>query len=343
MLNVLFLCTHNSARSILSEALLNHLDRRSPARRFQAWSAGSSPRPGQQPHPLALEVLQSAGISIEGLRSKNWDEFAAPGAPHMDLPSRFSTRPCAAAAACAAPTWTRTSSTSRPMPTGRARTAPSIERFNLAQQPMDFAENARSRLPGALGARRRCRWCWWTARSPWRAATPPRRPGALGWPGRAGRRQGRCRPVLFGWLLRLRRRASARHFPQGCHELSRPSRRAFLFFTGKGGVGKTSLACATACNWRARAARAAGEHRSGLQCGAGVRHRDRQPHHARAAVPGLAALEIDPQAAAQAYRDRIVGPVRGAAAGCGGARASRSSSRAPAPPRSPPSTNSPRC
>lgn len=46
MLNVLFLCTHNSARSILSEALLNHLDRRSPARRFQAWSAGSSPHPG---------------------------------------------------------------------------------------------------------------------------------------------------------------------------------------------------------------------------------------------------------------------------------------------------------
>jgi arsenate reductase len=44
MLNVLFLCTHNSARSILSEALLNHLDRRSPARRFQAWSAGTRPR-----------------------------------------------------------------------------------------------------------------------------------------------------------------------------------------------------------------------------------------------------------------------------------------------------------
>ena len=85
MLNVLFLCTHNSARSILSEALLNHLDRRAPARRFQAWSAGSSPRPGQQPHLLALDVLQSAGISTEGLRSKNWDEFAAPDAPHMDL------------------------------------------------------------------------------------------------------------------------------------------------------------------------------------------------------------------------------------------------------------------
>lgn len=85
MLNVLFLCTHNSARSILAEALLNHLDRQAPARRFQAWSAGSSPRPGQQPHPLALEVLQSAGISTEGLRSKSWDEFATPDAPQMDL------------------------------------------------------------------------------------------------------------------------------------------------------------------------------------------------------------------------------------------------------------------
>ena len=85
MLNVLFLCTHNSARSILAEALLNHLAAQAPTRRFQAWSAGSSPRPGQQPNPLALETLQRAGISTEGLRSKSWDEFAAPGAPHMDL------------------------------------------------------------------------------------------------------------------------------------------------------------------------------------------------------------------------------------------------------------------
>ncbi|MDD2713095.1 MAG: arsenate reductase ArsC [Simplicispira sp.] len=85
MRNVLFLCTHNSARSILTEALLNHLSRQAPTRQWQAWSAGSSPRPGQQPHPLALEVLQKAGISTEGLRSKNWDEFAGPGAPHMDL------------------------------------------------------------------------------------------------------------------------------------------------------------------------------------------------------------------------------------------------------------------
>ena len=80
-LNVLFLCTHNSARSILSEALLNHLGRG----RFKAFSAGSSPRENQQPHPLALEVLHSAGVSTEGLYSKSWDVFAQPDAPHMDL------------------------------------------------------------------------------------------------------------------------------------------------------------------------------------------------------------------------------------------------------------------
>jgi protein-tyrosine-phosphatase len=80
-LNVLFLCTHNSARSILAEATLNHLGRG----RFKAFSAGSSPRENQQPHPLALEVLQRAGMSTDGLRSKNWDEFGRPDAPHMDL------------------------------------------------------------------------------------------------------------------------------------------------------------------------------------------------------------------------------------------------------------------
>jgi arsenate reductase (thioredoxin) len=79
--NVLFLCTHNSARSILAEATLNHLGRG----RFQGFSAGSSPRENQQPKPMALEALQHAGISTSGLRSKNWDEFAKPDAPHMDL------------------------------------------------------------------------------------------------------------------------------------------------------------------------------------------------------------------------------------------------------------------
>ncbi len=80
-LNVLFLCTHNSARSILAEALLNHLGRS----RFRGYSAGSSPRENQQPHPLALQVLERAGISTLGLRSKSWGEFARPGASHMDL------------------------------------------------------------------------------------------------------------------------------------------------------------------------------------------------------------------------------------------------------------------
>ncbi len=80
-LNVLFLCTHNSARSILAEATLNHIGKG----RFKAWSAGSSPRDNQQPNPLGLQVLRSAGISTEGLRSKSWDEFAAADAPRMDL------------------------------------------------------------------------------------------------------------------------------------------------------------------------------------------------------------------------------------------------------------------
>lgn len=73
-INVLFLCTHNSARSILAEALLNHLGQG----RFKAYSAGSSPRDNQQPHPIGIEVLKSAGIATDGLHSKSWDDFAEP-------------------------------------------------------------------------------------------------------------------------------------------------------------------------------------------------------------------------------------------------------------------------
>ena len=79
--NVLFLCTHNSARSILAEALLNHLGQG----RFKAYSAGSSPRDKQQPNPLALQVLNAAGVATEGLRSKSWDEFAAQDSPQFDF------------------------------------------------------------------------------------------------------------------------------------------------------------------------------------------------------------------------------------------------------------------
>ena len=80
-LNILFLCTHNSARSILAEALLNDMG----GDKFRAFSAGSSPRENQQPNPLALKALQSAGIRIDGLSSKSWDVFATPDAPKMDL------------------------------------------------------------------------------------------------------------------------------------------------------------------------------------------------------------------------------------------------------------------
>ena len=80
-LNVLFLCTHNSARSILAEAILNDIGRG----RFRAFSAGSSPRDNQQPNPMGLQVLNDAGIATQGLHSKSWDVFAAADAPQMDL------------------------------------------------------------------------------------------------------------------------------------------------------------------------------------------------------------------------------------------------------------------
>lgn len=77
--NVLFLCTGNSARSILAEALLN----RDGEGRFRAFSAGSQPK--GEPHPMALTVLQEKGFDTSDLRSKSWSEFSGPDAPQMDL------------------------------------------------------------------------------------------------------------------------------------------------------------------------------------------------------------------------------------------------------------------
>lgn len=77
--NVLFLCTGNSARSILAEALLNAMGRG----RFRGWSAGSHPK--GTVHPLALDLLRANRMDTAGLRSKDWDEFAQPGAPELDF------------------------------------------------------------------------------------------------------------------------------------------------------------------------------------------------------------------------------------------------------------------
>lgn len=93
--NVLFLCTGNSARSIIGEALLNHI----AGERFRGFSAGSHPK--GQVHPIALQVLGDAGVPTAGLRSKAWDEFAAADAPKMD----FVFTVCDSAAGEACPVW----------------------------------------------------------------------------------------------------------------------------------------------------------------------------------------------------------------------------------------------
>ncbi|HSC06247.1 MAG TPA: arsenate reductase ArsC [Steroidobacteraceae bacterium] len=77
--NVLFLCTGNSARSVIAESLLNQLGRG----RFAGFSAGSHPK--GEIHPIARELLQRLNLPVESLRSKSWDEFAAPGAPPLDF------------------------------------------------------------------------------------------------------------------------------------------------------------------------------------------------------------------------------------------------------------------
>ena len=94
-MNILVLCTGNSARSILLEALLNRLGKG----RVTAFSAGS--QPAGAVHPQSLKLLGDLGYDLTGLRSKSWDEFAGPGAPHMDAVITV----CASAAGETCPIW----------------------------------------------------------------------------------------------------------------------------------------------------------------------------------------------------------------------------------------------
>jgi arsenate reductase len=94
-LNVLFVCTGNSARSIMAEVLLNHWGRG----RFRAFSAGSKPK--GEVHPLTLETLKRVHLPTEGARSKSWDEFSGPDAPKLD----FVFTVCGNAAKEACPYW----------------------------------------------------------------------------------------------------------------------------------------------------------------------------------------------------------------------------------------------
>jgi arsenate reductase len=96
--NVLILCTHNSARSVLSEGMLNHLATKL-GKDVRAYSAGSAP--SGRINPYALEALSSAGVSTQGYSSKSWDEFTEPGAPEM----RVVITVCDSAAAEQCPYW----------------------------------------------------------------------------------------------------------------------------------------------------------------------------------------------------------------------------------------------
>ena len=131
MKNVLFLCTGNSARSILAEAILE----REGAGRFRAFSAGS--RPKGEVHPVALDILARLGHNVSPLRSKSWDEFAAPGAPTLD----FVFTVCDNAAAEECPYWP-----GQPMTAHWGLPDPAAVTTSEAEQHIAFGETYKALL-----------------------------------------------------------------------------------------------------------------------------------------------------------------------------------------------------
>ena len=132
--HVLFLCTGNSARSILAEAILN----REGAGRFIAHSAGS--RPTGTPNPFAIALLQREGFDTGFARSKSWDEFASPDAPKLD----FVFTVCDNAAAEECPYWPRPSGTAQPVTAHWGLPDPAAVEGSDAQKALAFAETYRA-------------------------------------------------------------------------------------------------------------------------------------------------------------------------------------------------------
>jgi protein-tyrosine-phosphatase len=126
--NVLFLCTGNSARSIIAEAILNQLGQG----RFKAYSAGSHPR--GRPHPYAIDLLRKLDFDVEGLRAKSWDEFAAPEAPPLDFVFTL----CNDAASEQCPRWP-----AQPMTAHWGMPDPAAAQGNEVERRLAFADTLR--------------------------------------------------------------------------------------------------------------------------------------------------------------------------------------------------------
>ena len=142
--NVLILCTGNSARSIIGEALFNTMG----AGRVKAYSAGSHPT--GRVNPFAIEVVRGLGYPVENLRSKSWDEFAAPGAPELD----FVITVCDKAAGEVCPFWPGQPITAHwGFPTPRRSKAPTTKSAQLLRKPCARCEgewNSSSAFPLTL-------------------------------------------------------------------------------------------------------------------------------------------------------------------------------------------------